>query len=79
MQRQLFDISGILEAAGEYADGVWVALATLADDLNSDLDRDYEVTLVHLDTVDYLAFARLRPGMNCNAIDQEETPAGEAV
>ncbi len=58
MQRRLlFDLSRILAEAVEYADGLRRELGALADDLNSALSPTYEVTFVHLDTVDYLAFA----------------------
>ena len=75
MRRGFFDVSRILDEAGEAADAVRRELAMLADDLNSGFSPDYEVTLVHLDAVDYLAFTQLRAGMNYNPIDQEGATA----
>ncbi len=74
MKRRLFSVQDILDAAGENADAVRRDLAQLADDLNDGLSPDYEVTLVHLDTVEYLAFTSgAGVGMNYNLLDQTQT------
>jgi len=57
MKRRLFPVRDIEDAADECADAVRGELAQLADDLNDGLSPDFEVTLIHLDTVDYLAFS----------------------
>jgi len=49
------------------ADAVRGELAQLADDLNDGLSPDFEVTLVHLDTVDYLAFSTVAETVEADA------------
>jgi len=64
MKRKLFSVQDIVDAT----DGSVRELAQLADDLNDGLSPDYEVVLLHLDTVDYLAFTLLDP----DTIEEED-------
>lgn len=50
---------------------LWRELRDLADELNGNL-ADYEVSLVHLDTGDYLRFVKVDPTEAAFWQDQEE-------
>jgi len=75
MPRQtLIDIQRITDvAAGDDTaeNQLWQELRDLSDELNSNLD-DYLVSLVHLDTGDFLAFERIDPTEEPFWEDQEE-------
>ena len=75
-ERILIDVQevvGVADGDDLYTrvDQVWTALRNLADELNSCIP-DYAVELVHLDTGDYLAFAKRDPSEGAYWADMEE-------